>query len=330
MLLAVDVGNTDVTFGVFDGEKLAARFRFTVQVPRTSDEYGELLCNILEQKGYKPDDITEVIIASVVPKMMYSFTSGIIKYLDCHPIVVGAGTKTGIRIDTMNPKEIGPDRIVDAVSAFELYGGPIIVVDYGTATTYDLVTADGAFKGGVISPGIRISANALWNNTANLPEIEIKCPGNIIAKETISAMQAGLFYGTIGQTEYIIRKISSSFGLVYLPDCLPYLLPDGKNVSHGISLPRVCLSTHSSTLSERMGLCVPALPISSPFVRICFEMFLYALRHIFFDLYIPLRFACTSRLLLYSVRVGLSIVGCDNSCLRISRLNCESKSGTVC
>ena len=102
MLLAVDVGNTDVTFGVFDGEKLAARFRFTVQVPRTSDEYGELLCNILEQKGYKPDDITEVIIASVVPKMMYSFTSGIIKYLDCHPIVVGAGTKTGIRIDTMS------------------------------------------------------------------------------------------------------------------------------------------------------------------------------------------------------------------------------------
>ena len=196
MLLAVDVGNTDVTFGVFDGEKLAARFRFTVQVPRTSDEYGELLCNILEQKGYKPDDITEVIIASVVPKMMYSFTSGIIKYLDCHPIVVGAGTKTGIRIDTMNPKEIGPDRIVDAVSAFELYGGPIIVVDYGTATTYDLVTADGAFKGGVISPGIRISANALWNNTANLPEIEIKCPGNI------------------GQTEYIIRKIKEESGLM--------------------------------------------------------------------------------------------------------------------
>ena len=213
MLLAVDVGNTDVTFGVFDGERLAARFRFTVQVPRTSDEYGELLCNILEQKGYKPDDITEVIIASVVPKMMYSFTSGIIKYLNCHPIVVGAGTKTGIRIDTMNPKEIGPDRIVDAVSAFELYGGPIIVVDYGTATTYDLVTADGAFKGGVISPGIRISANALWNNTANLPEIEIKCPG-IIAKDTISAMQAGLFYGTIGQTEYIIRKIKEESGLM--------------------------------------------------------------------------------------------------------------------
>ena len=179
MLLAVDVGNTDITFGVFDGSELITRFRFTVQVPRTSDEYGELLCNILEQKGFSPKQIGEVIIASVVPKMMYSFTSGIIKYLNCQPIVVGAGTKTGI----------------------------------GTATTYDLVTADGTFRGGVISPGIRISANALWNNTANLPEIEIKCPGNAVARDTISAMQAGLFYGTIGQTEYIIRKIRNEAGL---------------------------------------------------------------------------------------------------------------------
>lgn len=212
MLLAVDVGNTDITFGVFEGEKLSARFRFTVKVPRTSDEYGELLCNILEQKGYTPDDITEVIIASVVPQMMYSFTSGIIKYLHCKPIVVGAGTKTGIRIETANPKEIGPDRIVDAVSAYEQYGGPVIVVDFGTATTYDLVSADGAFQGGVISPGIRISANALWNNTANLPEIEIKAPESIIAKETTSSMQAGLYYGTIGQSEYIIRKIKEESG----------------------------------------------------------------------------------------------------------------------
>lgn len=214
MLLAVDVGNTDITFGVFRGSDLITRFRMTVKVPRSSDEYGELMCNILEQKGYSPNDIDEVIIASVVPKMMYSFTSGVIKYLDCQPIVVGAGTKTGIRIETANPKEIGPDRIVDAVSAYEQHGGPIIVVDYGTATTYDLVTADGAFLGGVISPGIRISANALWNNTANLPEIEIKCPGSVVAKGTISSMQAGLFYGTIGQSEYIIRKIKEESGLL--------------------------------------------------------------------------------------------------------------------
>lgn len=213
MLLAVDVGNTDVTFGVFKEEELITRFRFTVKVPRTSDEYGELLCNILEQKGFSPDDIDEVIIVSVVPQMMYSFTSSIIKYLHCHPTVVGAGTKTGIRIETINPKEIGPDRIVDAVSAYEQYGGPVIVVDFGTATTYDLVTKEGAFQGGVISPGIRISANALWKNTANLPEIEIKCPASAIAKETVSAMQAGLFFGTLGQTEYIINKIKEDAGL---------------------------------------------------------------------------------------------------------------------
>lgn len=213
MLLAVDVGNTDITFGLFQESELITRFRITTKMPRSSDEYGGVICNVLDQKGYSPKDVTEVIIASVVPKMMYSFTSGIIKYLKCHPVVVGAGTRTGIRIETANPKEIGPDRIVDAVSAYEQYGGPIIVVDFGTATTYDLVTDSGVFLGGVISPGIRISANALWNNTANLPEIEIKSPGVVIAKETVSSMQAGLFYGTIGQTEYIIRKIKEESGL---------------------------------------------------------------------------------------------------------------------
>lgn len=213
MLLAVDVGNTDITFGLFQERELITRFRITAKMPRSSDEYGGVICNVLDQKGFSPKDVTEVIIASVVPKMMYSFTSGIIKYLKCHPVVVGAGTRTGIRIETANPKEIGPDRIVDAVSAYEQYGGPIIVVDFGTATTYDLVTDGGIFLGGIISPGIRISANALWNNTANLPEIEIKSPGIVIAKETVSSMQAGLFYGTIGQSEYIIRKIKEESGL---------------------------------------------------------------------------------------------------------------------
>ncbi len=213
MLLAVDVGNTDITFGLFRESELITRFRITAKMPRSSDEYGGVICNVLDQKGYSPKDITEVIIASVVPKMMYSFTSGIIKYLKCSPVVVGAGTRTGIRIETANPREIGPDRIVDAVSAYEQYGGPTIVVDFGTATTYDLVTDGGVFLGGVISPGIRISANALWNNTANLPEIEIKSPGIVIAKETVSSMQAGLFYGTIGQSEYIIRKMKEESGL---------------------------------------------------------------------------------------------------------------------
>jgi type III pantothenate kinase len=213
MLLAVDVGNTNITFGVFDGTKMITRFHFTVKVSRTSDEYGSTICDILERKGVSSGDINQVIVASVVPKIMYSLNSGIIKYLDCQPVIVGAGIKTGIRIETANPKEVGPDRIVDAVAAHTLYGGPVIVADYGTATTYDLVTEAGAFQGGVISPGVRISANALWNDTANLPEIEIKCPDNVVAKDTITAMQAGLFLGTVGQSKYIINKIKEESGL---------------------------------------------------------------------------------------------------------------------
>lgn len=213
MLLAVDVGNTNITFGVFEGRKMITRFHFTVKISRTSDEYGNLICDILERKGFCADDIDEVIVSSVVPKIMYSLNSGIIKYLDCQPIIVGVGIKTGIRIETANPREVGPDRIVDAVAAYGLYGGPIIIADYGTATTYDLVTEEGTFLGGVISPGVRISANALWNDTANLPEIEIKCPESVVAKDTITAMQAGLFLGTVGQSKYIINKIKEESGL---------------------------------------------------------------------------------------------------------------------
>ena len=143
MLLAVDVGNTNITFGVFEGSEMVTRFHFSVRISRTSDEYGSMICDILERKGFSADSIDQVIVASVVPKIMYSFNSGIIKYLGCHPIIVGAGIRTGIRIETANPKEVGPDRIVDAVAAHTLYGGPIIVADYGTATTYDLVTKDG-------------------------------------------------------------------------------------------------------------------------------------------------------------------------------------------
>lgn len=213
MLLAIDIGNTNITMGIFEEELLLARFRITTKISRTSDEFGSLICDLIRCKGFTVEDITEVIIASVVPKIMYSFSNGIYKYVNQDPIIVGVGTKTGIKIETANPKEIGPDRIVDAVGAYELYGGPVLVVDYGTATTYDLVTEDGRFIGGIISPGIRISANALWNDTANLPEIEIKKPETILAKDTVTSMQAGLMYGTIGQTEYIVKKMIEESGL---------------------------------------------------------------------------------------------------------------------
>lgn len=207
LLLAVDIGNTNITLAVFKKENVIANFRITTKIPRTSDEYGLLITDLLRTRGIEVTEMKAAIIASVVPNIMHSFTSAIIRYLKIKPMVVGAGTKTGIRIATSNPKEIGADRIVDLVAAYEIYGGPVIVIDFGTATTYDLVTEDGSFTSGITSPGIRICANALWQETAKLPEIEIKKPKSILAKDTISSIQAGLVYGYIGQTEYIVKKM---------------------------------------------------------------------------------------------------------------------------
>lgn len=212
MLLAIDIGNTNLTFGVFDGDAILHTFRLTTSLPRTSDEFGVQILEQLWHKSVAADDIEGVIICSVVPKVMYSLTSGIRKYLACDPMIVGQGTRSGIRIATTNPMEIGADRVVDAVGAYFLYGGPVIVIDYGTATTYDLVSAEGSFVAGVTTPGIRISAKALWSNAAKLPEIEIVKPESILAKTTITSMQAGLVYGTIGQAEYIIERFKKESG----------------------------------------------------------------------------------------------------------------------
>ena len=157
--------------------------------------------------------MTSRIIASVVPNVMHSLEGAIIKYFGINPIIVEPGTKTGIRVVTENPRQIGADRIVDAAAAYELYGGPVLVLDFGTATTYDLVDKNGAFVSGVTAPGIRISAKALWEDAAKLPEIEIRKPESILAKETISSMQAGLVYGQIGQTEYIVKHMIDGYDM---------------------------------------------------------------------------------------------------------------------
>lgn len=207
MLLVIDVGNTNITYGVFKEEELVASFRMTTKLQRTSDEYGFTLCGLLNNRGISPAEIDDVIIATVVPGIMHSFKNGIMKYLNKKPMEVGTGTKTGIKVNGANPKEVGADRVVDAVAAYDIYGGPLIVIDFGTATTYDLINADGVFMAGITSPGIRICADALWNETAKLPEIEIKKPDSILSMDTISSMQAGLVYGYIGQTEYIVKRI---------------------------------------------------------------------------------------------------------------------------
>ena len=211
MLLVVDVGNTHITLGVFDGKELKATFRTTAKQPRTSDEYGIQLCDLLEHRDFDIKEIKDVIVSSVVPDVMHSLGSAIIKYFHVKPLVPST-LDMGLKINTEHPKEIGPDRIVDAVAAYEKYGGPVIVIDFGTATTYDVVTKDGVFEGGVISPGIRTSARALWGGAAMLPEIEIRNPGSIVAKETVSSMQAGIVYGQIGQAEYIVKKIREESG----------------------------------------------------------------------------------------------------------------------
>ena len=173
MLLVIDVGNTNITMGVFKGEELLGTFRLTTKLPRTSDEYGITLKELVERQGIRSAEITAVIVASVVPDIMHSLGSAFIKYFGIKPMVVSAGIKTGIRIVTENPKQVGADRIVDAVAAYTLYGGPVIVIDFGTATTYDIVGADGTFEGAVIAPGIRIAAQAMTEQAAMLPAIEI-------------------------------------------------------------------------------------------------------------------------------------------------------------
>lgn len=213
MLLVIDVGNTNITIGLYEGKEIKCHVRMTTKIPRTSDEYGIMLTELLDRQGFGVSDVNGVIIASVVPNVMHSLTSSIVKYFNTEPLIVGPGTKTGIRIDTTNPREIGPDRIVDAVAAYEIYGGPILVLDFGTATTYDLVTEEGHFVAGITAPGIRISAKALWEGTAKLPEIEIVKPLSILAQDTITSMQAGLMFGQIGQTEYIIKQVKKEAGL---------------------------------------------------------------------------------------------------------------------
>ncbi len=214
MLLCIDVGNTNITLGVFEKEKLFGTFRMTTKIDRTSDEYGMTIMKIFDYNKIESDKIRHCIIASVVPKGMYSLTSGIIKYFGITPIIVGPGIKTGMRIATPFPEQIGADRIVDCVGAYEMYGegGPVLVVDYGTATTYDLVDEKGAYISGVTAPGIKLSANALWNGAAKLPEVEIKKPATILANETVSSMQAGLVFGQIGQTEYIVKNMIKESG----------------------------------------------------------------------------------------------------------------------
>lgn len=206
MLVAIDVGNTNITIGIYKGNDLLANYRMTTKIKRTSDEYGFMLSNFLENANVKKEDIEDVIISSVVPKIMHSFKNGIVKFLNIEPVIVGPGIKTGISVQLENPRSVGSDRIADCAGAFYEYGGPVLVVDFGTATTYDYVDEKGNFKAGAIGVGIESGANALWGQTAQLPEIEIKRPQSILAKNTQTEMQAGIFYQFLGGFELTVKQ----------------------------------------------------------------------------------------------------------------------------
>lgn len=212
MLLVVDVGNTNITFGVYKGKDLLKSFRITTKIPRTSDEFGISIMELLRINGISIEEIDGISMASVVPDIMHSLTGAMVKYIRQKPLIVGPGIKTGIKVCGENPRGVGADRIVDAVAAYEKYGGPVLVLDFGTATTYDLIREDGSFSEGVTAPGLRISLMALSQSAAKLPEVEIRKPKSILAQETISSMQAGLVYGQIGQTEYIIKQMKKETG----------------------------------------------------------------------------------------------------------------------
>ncbi len=205
MLLTIDVGNTNSAIGVYSGDTLVGNWRVSTTRERTADETGTLLLSIFHHAGVSPTDIKDAIMCSVVPPAMHSVINAIKKYFGINPILVEPGVKTGINIKYENPREVGTDKIVNAVGALKLYGGPVIIVDFGTATTFCAVSRKGDYLGGVICPGINISADALFNKASMLPRIEITKPKHIIGRTTVSSMQSGIVYGFVGQTDYIVN-----------------------------------------------------------------------------------------------------------------------------
>ena len=212
MLLAVDVGNTNIALGVFDGKDLIQNWKIRSEQGKTSDEYEIVLLNLLSLAGLEANSIRSVIISSVVPPLTPVFQSLSQDFLDVNPLVVGPGLKTGMPILYENPQEVGADRVVASVAAFDKYGGPAIIVDFGTATTFDAISEDGEYLGGAIAPGIQIAAEALYLKTAKLPRIEIKKPKNAIGRTTVTSMQSGMYFGYIGLISNIIAEISKELG----------------------------------------------------------------------------------------------------------------------
>ncbi|MEE8419066.1 MAG: type III pantothenate kinase [Dehalococcoidales bacterium] len=212
MLLTIDIGNTNITYGVFEGEQLRATWRMATNINRMADEYAALLLNLLQHREIKTSDIKDIAIGSVVPPLTTAFTDISLRYFQTTPLIIVAGVKTGVRIHFDNPKEVGPDRIANAAAAHHLYTGPVIVIDFGTATTFDTVSREGDWMGGAIAPGIAVASEALYARTASLPRVELLHPERAIGTDTVSAMQSGIVFGYAGLIEGVVTRIQQELG----------------------------------------------------------------------------------------------------------------------
>ena len=213
MLLTLDIGNTNVTIGVFDGAKLVATWRFATDIERLADEYAVMLLGLLRTEDLDPKAVDQAVMASVVPELAPVFEQLCVRYFHTQPLVVGTGTKTGVRVLYDNPREVGADRIVDVVAALHEYGPPpLIIVDVGTATVFDAVSAEGDYLGGAIAPGIGVSSEALFNRAAKLYRVELERPKTAIGKNTVAAVQSGTLLGYVGLIEGMVVRFKKELG----------------------------------------------------------------------------------------------------------------------
>ena len=212
MLLALDIGNTNISLGVFEGEDLKANWRIATDTRRMTDEYGLILNQLLPLGRIDPGQVSSVAICSVVPPLTPTFVKLCQAYFGVSPLIVGSGTKTGVRILYDNPRDVGADRIVDAAAALTLYGGPVIIVDFGTATVFDAISEGGDYLGGAISPGISVAADALFHSTSQLRRVELNRPPGAIGKNTIHALQSGLVLGYTEMVKGMVARFKSELG----------------------------------------------------------------------------------------------------------------------
>ncbi len=215
MLIAIDIGNTQMVLGLFDKKKgkLLEQIRLATDIRKTADEFAFTVLGLFSHKNYDLNDIDDIIISSVVPQIMYTMNSMCIKYFNLTPIIVGPGIKTGLNIMYDNPKEVGADRIINAVYAIKKYGTPVIVIDFGTATTFCVIDENKNYLGGLIMPGIKISSEALTNRAAKLQRVELSRPNTFVCKNTIESMRSGIINSEIGAVEYIVKNIKEELNL---------------------------------------------------------------------------------------------------------------------